>query len=546
MSPRFPSVLRSRPYFAAALSGLLFTLASVAGHAATITVTDGSTFVGANTGCSIARAMTYLNAGMDTNQPFNYCQITGTFGLNDTLVFAPGVTSITVTNNNVTYIDIPAISKPLVIDGNSGGAGRVEIKAGAGAFVGGLRVNSNNVTIRNMAIHGFYPAAIDVGAFSSITIQGNYLGLGLDGTNPTTGNIFGVSLHGSSQVLVGGNNATQRNVIGMQSTTGIMVSGSDHVQILGNYIGIAADGYSDVGNCSSDGSDFSCGGINVVALSHDIQIGSEAPGTGNVISLNHGDGIHIAGNGSDGSTPSNVSISGNLIGVAADGFTPRPNGGQMSNYNCGIKIFAASDDVVSNTIGGTQPGAGNVIANSPYCGVIVFNGSKLGSAATNIADIEGNAIFGNGTLAVDLSATLYGDGVTGNDANGHAGGANLYQNSPILAHTWRTAANKLYVTGALASSTTPNQMVRVEVFATGSGGNQGERYLGNFGVVTNGSGMVSFKDQGPFDLPVGPTDIILTVTTDNGTSEYSPGQAFTASSDIIFANSMDSEAVVFP
>ena len=546
MSRRSSSASRTRSYLGAAVSGLVFSLASLGcGHAATLTVTDGSTYIGNGGGCSLARAMAYINNGGSNELPFIYCPAVGSYGVDDTIVFAPGVTTITVTSNGVTYSDVPSIVKPVVIEGASGG-GRVEMIASTGAFQAGFRVNSSNVAIRNMAMHGFYPAAIDVGQVNNVTIQGNYLGLKADGLTHTTGNVFGVNLNHSSYVLIGGADAAARNVIGMQNTAGINLQQSAHVQIFSNYLGLGADGSTEAGNCSADGSDFSCGAIVVNSLNPDIQIGSPAAGTGNVIGMNHGDGIHIAGTGNPGSTPSNVSVSGNLIGVGADGVTARPNGGQASNNNCGVKIFAAADDVVSNSIGGTLPGSGNVIAHSPYCGVIVFNGTVSGGAATNIADIQGNAIYGNGTLAVDLSGSLYGDGATANDSNGHAGGANLYQNYPVLAHTWRTATNKLYVTGAIASSTTPNQAVRVEVFANASGGSQGEHYLGNFGVRTNAGGIVSFKDQGPFTLPAGTSDITLTVTTDNGTSEYSPGQAFTASGDIIFANSVDAEAVVFP
>jgi hypothetical protein len=546
MPRRFAFVLGSRPYCSAALSGLFLTAMSLASHAATLTVTDGSTYIGNGGGCSIARAMSYINAGANIEMPFNFCPASGTYGVDDAIVFAPGVAAITVTSNGVTYTDIPAIAKPIVIDGASGGAGRVEMIDGTGAFMAGFRVNANNVTIRNMAIHGFYPAAINVGAYSNITIQGNYLGVKPDGTTHTTGNVFGVNLDHSSYVLIGGSDAASRNVIGMENTAGINIQHSDHVQIFGNYLGVGADGYSDVGNCSADGSDFSCGAIVVNNLSHDIEIGSSAPGTGNVIGMNHGDGIHIAGNGSDGSTPTNVSVSGNLIGVGADGFTIRGNGGQASNYNCGVKIFAASDDVVNNTIGGSVPGAGNVIANSPYCGVLVFNGSRVANSATNIADIEGNSIHGNGTLGIDLSSSLYGDGVTANDANLHDGGANLYQNYPVLAHTWYTSANQLYVTGTLNSTVTASQSIRVEVFANATGENQGAVYLGQFGVSTNMSGVASFRDQGPFVLPAGAHDITLTVTTDNGTSEMSPGQTSTASSDILYANSYDSEQAPMP
>ncbi len=65
-------------------------IASMLAHTATITVTDNSTFVGANVGCSLARAVSYINAGGPTDA-FNYCTNTGTaYGDNDAIVFALG------------------------------------------------------------------------------------------------------------------------------------------------------------------------------------------------------------------------------------------------------------------------------------------------------------------------------------------------------------------------------------------------------------------------------------------------------------------------
>src|ERR1700722_17136201 len=112
-----------------AKSGCCAAVASIAivassAHAATIAVTDNSTFVGANVGCSLARAVSYINAGGPTDA-FNYCTNSeGDYGVLDTIEFSlgSGTPAITVTNNSVTYIEIPTIRKPVLINGATGGA----------------------------------------------------------------------------------------------------------------------------------------------------------------------------------------------------------------------------------------------------------------------------------------------------------------------------------------------------------------------------------------------------------------------------------------
>src|SRR5438132_458028 len=103
---------------------------------------------------------------------------------------------------------------------------------------------------------------------------------------------------------------------------------------------------------------------------------------GNLIAAN-GDGVVILGSGSV--------VQGNVIGTTRIGGTPLGNGR-------GILIEDSG-----NTIGGTQPGQGNVIANSVVDGIAIFFG------ASN--SILANSIFNNGDLGIDLGD----DGFTAND-----------------------------------------------------------------------------------------------------------------------------------
>ena len=495
-------------------------LAATPARSALIIVNDNSTADGFNSqGCTLARAIRYMNAG---TAGFDIlCGPGGTFGNDDTIYFylGPGTPKITVTSNGFDYQQIPDINVPLVIEGATGGATRIEIVPGAGATLPALRVRSSNVVIRNLVIHGFSLAQIDVGSVSNVQIQGSYLGTNASGlTSSPTSN--GIVANGSSAVAISG------NVISGNKFAGMNITNASNIQVSGNYIGVGADGLTALGNCG-DGSDGSTGAI-AIGYSQSITI------SGNVIAANHCNGIRAAGTGNPGSDPDNVVVTGNLIGVGADGVTPRGNGGAVANADCGVKILANSD-AVHNAV------SGNVIANNQYCGVLGFGDGISGAVPMNILDIEGNTLFGNGVLGFDLSATLSGDGATANDANGHDSGVNLFQNHPALTNAWNTVGDQLYVTGTLGSPNTPNQTVRVEVFANPTGETQGRYYLGAFGIALDGSGNGSFKDQGPFVLPPVAPDITLTATTDFGSSEMSVASTSATSTDILFANGFDVE-----
>ena len=101
-------------------------------------------------------------------------------------------------------------------------------------------------------------------------------------------------------------------------------------------------------------------------------------------------------------------IQGNLIGTNASGSAALPN-------RDGVDVYASN-----NTIGGTAPGAGNTIADNTGKGVVVAGGT--GNA------IEGNAIFGNTGLGIDLG----NNGVTANTGSENAALPNSGMNFPVF------------------------------------------------------------------------------------------------------------------
>src|SRR5208283_358046 len=94
-------------------------------------------------------------------------------------------------------------------------------------------------------------------------------------------------------------------------------------------------------------------GLIIYGASNNL-IGGSLPGEGNVISGNLASGVGIEYS-SSGNT-----VQGNLIGVAADGTTPLGNSPAYGYPGWGVYFYQAD----SNTLGGANPGAGNIIQDN--------------------------------------------------------------------------------------------------------------------------------------------------------------------------------------
>lgn len=174
----------------------------------------------------------------------------------------------------------------------------------------------------------------------------------------------------------------------------------------------------------------------------------------------------------------------------------------------GIRVFFSQ----FNTIGGEAPLARNVIAGNQGTGIQIF-----GSTTTNNA-VSGNSIHDNGALGIDLDA----NGVSANDVGDADGGSNFLQNFPVLTSA-TIAGSTTRVAGNLNS--TPSTTFRIEFFSNEecdpSGFGEGEKFLGATDVTTDPSGNASFlvtNLAGP-----GAGRIVTATATDpaGNTSEFS-------------------------
>ena len=388
-------------------------------------------------------------------------------------------------------LGLPDITDPIVIDGSTqpgfSGAPIVELNGGLSA-VRGLFVNAPGSTIRSLVVNGFSTGGIIIGTSGAGShVEGCYVGTDVTGkfAIPNTG--AGVSVFSSNNVI-GGATLAARNVISGNSEAGVRVrlfccSGAAPISgnvIQGNYIGVTAQGDKALGN-QREGVDVSTSAGDV-AISNTL-IGGTTPGAGNVISGNNFDGILIGS-----FTTTSTTVQGNRIGTSADGMSKIPNGGD------GIHIDLGNN----NVIGGSAPGAGNLISGNGKVssGLGRGNGISVGSLNNIIqgnligTDATGNGPLGNsddgifggrnttvgGTGAGEGNVIAF-NGLRGISNNGALGTANSYR------------GNSIHSNGTSGSPFTPG--LGIELGPAGPNANDpgdadtGANNLQNFPIITS-------------------------------------------------------------
>ena len=336
---------------------------------------------------------------------------------------------------------LPAISQELTIDGSTapGYAGNPVVNLnGSGLSGNGLWFTSNadNSKVNALMITNFTGNGIQVDAGADgISITGNWIGTTGTGTTGDGNSNNGINVQGAN-TIIGGTGSNDGNVITNNGNEGINLTGAGTTGtiIQGNIIGLDPDGSTGSGNGDV--------GIALLSGAHNTTIGGTDPNARNIISMNF-EGIEINSN--------NNTIQGNYIGTDITGTLNRGN-----RSDDGIEI---QSNATGNLIGGTEAGAGNLIAFNALDGINIVSGS--GNA------VLGNDIHSNGDLSIDL-----GSGVNNN------------QLPPVLTSA-ETTGIQVTISGTLNSSA--NSFFRIEFF----GANQ--TYLGYANVATDGSGNATIN-----------------------------------------------------
>jgi CSLREA domain-containing protein len=401
----------------------------------------------------------------------------------DTGIFLNSATTCTIEGNFIGTDPTGTIARANANEG-------IRLDTAVGNLIGGSTPAARNVISGNDSAGTLqHNAGITVSFGSDVnTIQGNFIGVDSTGAVALQ-NVHGVASFGAAHTLIGGTTAPERNVISGNGGAGIFLSSADENMVRGNFLGTDVTGTKAVGNAQ--------GGV-VVAGSAGNMIGGAAIGAGNVISANGFEGVGLL-LGATGSI-----VEGNRIGTDVTGTM------LLGNPLRGVFIADASD----NRIGGTDPGAGNLIAGNGTYGVLL---------RTNTTDPIGNQILGNSIFANgDLGIALDNDGPDTNDAGDGDAGQNNHQNYPVLDTPMFAGGSS--VSGTLGS--TPGRTYRIEVFGNTecdpSLYGEGKTFLGAVTTgMTDGSGHVAFVVD--FGQTIGATALTATATdlTTNDTSEFS-------------------------
>jgi CSLREA domain-containing protein len=373
--------------------------------------TDGSCGDGT---CSLRDAITLANsnAGADTIE----FDVAGTITVSAALGCLPPLEEDGTTIDGTTAPGYVEAGHPVV-----------EITAGVGLSCGitaGIYIDSDNNTLTGLAIHSFADCIdIDSGSLNVIgpdmvisdcydglniggpaegnIIQDSFIGTNLTGT-AAWGNVgTGIYLNHGPQVNGPTLTEIRDNVISGNIGLGILLYGENTHDntIQGNYIGVAADGVSPLGNGGA--------GIRIAAGSHDNYIGGYLEGDPNIIAYNASvtpdTGIVITDEGSDGNRISHNSIYDNTdlgIDLGDDGVTCNsPSEDEPNDFLPCPVINSATTSLVSGT-------------TCPNCIVEVFiadrDPSGYGEGRTFLGDTETT----DGDFSVPVSAVEACDWLT--------------------------------------------------------------------------------------------------------------------------------------
>ena len=427
-------------------------------------------------------------------------------------------------SSNPANVGLSIFASPVVVRGlainRAPGNGIMVSNAGSGAVIAGnfIGTDASGLAVpglqtigvyfenaNNVLVGGTNPADRNViagntndvnGTGSNFQAKGNLIGTDATGTKSLNSGAAGIQVAGTG-TIIGGPTPAERNVIsGHASNVGVGFGGAG-ASVIGNYIGVDVSGTKVLPNW-----------IGIYAN------GAGGIIKGNVISGNSSTGI-VAQGFVDGMT-----IQGNWIGTDE---AETLNLGNGLALGAGIYVYG-----LNWTIGGTAPGEGNVIA---------YNRGRYSGVSVNgrYARIRGNRMYGNRKLAIDMLESL-GDpggdpGITANDLGDGDLGANSnpLQNFPLIG-TVTPGAGTTNIQGTLSS--TASTVFDLDFYAGPPcvafvrDTLQGRNYLGAAQVTTDGTGNVAFSVDLPVVLQAG--QIVSATATDplGNTSEVSQGLLF--------------------
>jgi parallel beta-helix repeat protein len=370
--------------------------------------------------------------------------------------------------------------------------------------IGGTVAGTSNV------LSGNGSNGLEITGGSNNAVQNNFIGTDRTGTAALGNTLNGVAIGSSTNNTIG----STRNLISGNGASGIVLATSANGNnIQGNFIGIDIDAAGAIGNTGP--------GITVFDSSN-VTI------TGNIISGNGGDGVHLENTAPGGQ---NNAVRGNFIGTDSIGTTAVPNTGN------GVGIVS----MPGNTIGGTTVADRNLISGNGAGGVGISGDAGTNNTVTGNfigTDVNGTAALANSGSGVSISTgpnnvvggTVAGSGnlLSGNLSSGvfiqDGAAGTLVQGNLIGTNAAGTAgvpnANGVVctngATGVTVGGTTAgagNTIAFNTFFGVfvNSGTAHSNAILGN-SIFSNGSLGIGLSDDAvtandPCDADAGPNDL---------------------------------------
>lgn len=405
----------------------------------------------------------------------------------------------------------------------------------AGNSLGGIVIAGNGTPNSNSAYNN--------------VVRANYIGVGPSGTRLPNGT-YGVYItNGAFQNFIGGANNADRNIISGNNGTGVVISSSVGIGVLGNYIGTNVSGTAALGN-SAGGVRITGGEANIIGgaiygiipatkgnlIQYNTQLGVQLSSDthtnqvlANTIRYNIGYGVSLISGAYDNVVGSDVVTSANSIGnntshgVYLNGGTTTGNvvkfNDIVNNFGNGITLEGDAHD---NQLGGDISTAYNLINGNNGSGIAVFDsgpntilyngvignsayGVLLDGTATQGTVISASTLSGNGydgigernSAAANIwsNVSIYGNGGLGIDKEAISNTANSI-NAPMLVITSVNRSTGV-VQGRTLARTFPLfteiELYSVELDPSGYG--EGKTYVGR--ALTDSNGNWQIVDPSP-------------------------------------------------
>jgi CSLREA domain-containing protein len=462
------------------------------------------------------------------------------FGQGDAIIFFAD--NVQASGNYIGTDPIGTVAQPNTVGVN---ALVGDPDSGEGIKIGGLNPEDRNLISGNTSgptATGGYPGEgwVIQGNYFGVAADGL-----TSLPNATIGGSGSLSIDEVNNVLVGGSSPAAINVIGENLGHGIAPHNGDGLTIEGNYIGLGYDGTTVLGSTSNGGdgagitlsditnstiknnhiAGWSEGGIDINQGNNNILIesnvvhdnakdGMELKSTNitvknNIVFDNNISNINITAFSAFGAPAQDIKVVGNKVGL-------KENGKAAGNNAAGIVIMG---DPVNVIIGGTDLADANTIFANNAAGIIV--GSITVDAAGVTITPQGVSVLGNSIsknnpstiglfkgdgLGIDLIKATDTDsppdglpnnftdlGPTPNDPSDSDTGPNHFINFPVLNSVEQNGSTAS-INFNLDAADGENDQYRVEFFSNDtpdpSGYGEGQTFLGAT-TVTNGNSQIA-------------------------------------------------------